>query len=76
MMSAAGKTLIVMGAILLLLGVLLLVGDKVPFLGKLPGDVRIEGKRTSFYFPVVTCILLSILLTVLLNVLARLFLRK
>lgn len=42
-------------------------------LGKLPGDIRIEGKNGSFYFPVVTSIVLSILLTIVLNVIVRLF---
>jgi hypothetical protein len=42
-------------------------------LGRLPGDIRIEGKNGSFYFPVVTSIVLSILLTIILNVVVRLF---
>ena len=42
-------------------------------LGRLPGDIRIEGKNGSFYFPVVTCIVISILLTIILNVITRFF---
>ncbi len=46
------------------MGGLFLVGGRLPFrLGRLPGDIAIEGKRGSFYFPVVTCILLSVVLT-------------
>jgi len=66
---------LVIGGILLILiggGVYLAAKFGVP-LGRLPGDIRIEGKNGSFYFPVVTSILLSILLTIILNVIARLF---
>jgi hypothetical protein len=69
-----GKMLILMGLFVLLLGLILTFAPKlrIPFLGRLPGDVRIEREGFSFYFPIVTCILLSILLTLLLNVIARL----
>ena len=60
--------------------VLILIGGGVYFaakfgipLGRLPGDIHIEGKNGSFYFPVVTSIVLSILLTIILNVIARYF---
>jgi hypothetical protein len=72
-MSAMGKALIVMGGMIVLLGVVLLLGDRVPILGHLPGDVRIERDGTSFYFPLTTCILLSIILTLVVNLVARLF---
>jgi Protein of unknown function (DUF2905) len=59
-----GKWLIVGGLILAAIGGLFLMGGRLPLrLGRLPGDIAIEGKRGSFYFPVVTCILLSIVLT-------------
>ncbi|MEI9812374.1 MAG: DUF2905 domain-containing protein [Acidobacteriota bacterium] len=55
-----GRTLIVAGVLLIVAGVLVTVGDRLPVkLGRLPGDIRIEGKHGSFYFPVVTCLLLS-----------------
>jgi hypothetical protein len=61
-----GKWLIVGGLILAAMGGLFLVGGRLPFrLGRLPGDIAIQGKRGSFYFPIVTCILLSVALTVL-----------
>jgi hypothetical protein len=75
-MSAVGKMLVLFGAALVVLGVLLWLGAKVPLLGKLPGDIRIEGRRHVLYFPIATCILLSIVLTMLLNVLGRFFLRR
>lgn len=59
-----GKALVVIGAVLALAGLLLLAGGKLPFrLGRLPGDIAYQGKAGSFYFPVVTCLLLSGLLT-------------
>lgn len=65
-MGQVAKLLIVTGALLLLVGGLLLLGSKLG-LGRLPGDLVFEGKRTSFHFPIVTSLLLSVVLTVLLN---------
>ncbi len=48
-----GKYLILSGAVLLVIGVVLTFGDKLPLLGKLPGDIKIEGKYYTLYFPVV-----------------------
>ena len=59
-----GKWLIIGGLILAAVGGLFLAGGRLPLrLGRLPGDIAVEGKRGSFYFPIVTCILLSVLLT-------------
>jgi hypothetical protein len=59
-----GKSLVVIGAVLALVGLLLVAGGKLPFRpGRLPGDIAYQGKSGSFYFPVVTCLLLSVLLT-------------
>ena len=56
-----GRILIALGAILILIGLLLTFGGKLPLrLGRLPGDFYVRGKYTSFYFPLATCILLSI----------------
>jgi hypothetical protein len=65
----AGIALIVIGAIVYGLAKL-----NIP-LGRLPGDIRIEGANGSFYFPLMTCIILSVVLTVILNLIIR-FLRK
>ena len=60
------KWLIFGGMILLALGGLLLLGSRLPLrLGRLPGDIAIHGRRGSFYFPIVTSILLSVALTLL-----------
>ena len=66
-----GKTLILLGAILMVLGVVFVLAPKIPFLGKLPGDIHLRGKNWSFSFPVVTSIVISIVLTLLLNLFWR-----
>ncbi|MDE0340938.1 MAG: DUF2905 domain-containing protein [Nitrospinae bacterium] len=66
-----GKTLILLGAVLVVLGVIFLIAPKIPFLGKLPGDIHLKGKNWSFSFPIVTSIVISIVLTLLLNLFWR-----
>ncbi len=66
-----GKTLIIFGVISILLGAAFMFADKIPFLGRLPGDIHIKREGFSFYFPVVTCIVLSIILTLLINFFSR-----
>jgi hypothetical protein len=59
-----GRSLILAGAALIVVGLLVTLGDKLPIrLGHLPGDIEIRGKNSVFYFPVVTCILLSVVLS-------------
>jgi len=64
--SQLGKLLIVIGLITAGVGVLLLAGDKIPWFGRLPGDIVYKGEKMTFYFPIVTCILISVILTVVL----------
>ena len=60
-----GRLLIALGLVLVVAGVLFSFGARLPFrLGRLPGDIYIQGKNSTFYFPLATCILLSILLSV------------
>lgn len=62
-----GKTLLAIGIVLVVAGIFLVSGAKLPFrLGRLPGDIAYQGRNGSFYFPVVTCILLSVALTLIL----------
>ena len=62
-----GKILMVLGILLVGVGALLSFSGKLPFrLGRLPGDIVHQGRNGSFYFPVVTCILLSVVLSLLL----------
>jgi hypothetical protein len=65
MMPAIGKMLIILGIILIIVGIGFLFGDKIPFIGKLPGDILIKKERFSFYFPITTSIIISIILTIL-----------
>lgn len=74
-MKSIGMLLLIVGCVTAILGMVLLVAPKIPWLGHLPGDIHYRGKNTEFYFPVVTCIVVSIVLTVLLNVVLRLFRR-
>jgi hypothetical protein len=71
MWESLGRMLLYIGAIMLVLGALMLAGGKLFGLGRLPGDIFIERGNYSFYFPIVTCILLSILLTLFLYVIRR-----
>jgi uncharacterized membrane protein YkgB len=64
-LGALGKMLILLGVLIIVIGVLLLVGEKIPWIGKLPGDIIIRKEKFSFYFPITTCIIISIILTLL-----------
>lgn len=60
-----GKVLIAAGAVLALIGLVMLLSGRIPWLGRLPGDILIERKNFTVYFPLATSILISILLTLL-----------
>lgn len=64
-MSGMGRVLMLMGAALLILGALLSFGPRLPWLGRLPGDIVIERDNFRFYFPIATSIVISIILTLL-----------
>lgn len=61
-----GKLLIAAGILLVVAGLFFLLGGKLPFLGRLPGDIRIERENFTFFFPLGTCLLLSVLISLLL----------
>jgi hypothetical protein len=65
-MPDLGKVLIVFGVVLVAVGLLLQVSGKIPWLGRLPGDIRIERENFSFYFPVTTTIVISVVLSLVL----------
>ena len=65
-MSEFGKTLVFFGLILVVVGVVLSFAGKLPWLGNLPGDITIQRERFSFYFPITTCILISVLISLVL----------
>lgn len=60
-----GKLLLGLGLLLVVLGVSILLIPKIPWLGRLPGDIFIKGDKVSFYFPITTGIIISLLLTLL-----------
>ena len=67
-----GRVLIVSGVVLVLLGLLVNLAGRLPFrLGRLPGDIYVHGKNTSFYFPLTTCILLSLIFTLVIWIFRR-----
>jgi hypothetical protein len=63
--GALGKVLILIGVFITAIGVLVLIGEKIPWIGKLPGDIIIKKEKFTFYFPITTSIIISILLTLL-----------
>jgi hypothetical protein len=64
-LGALGKLLILFGVLIVVIGLLLLVGEKIPWVGRLPGDIIIKKERFTLYFPIATSILISIILTLL-----------
>jgi len=70
-MPEIGKVLVVFGAVILLVGLALWSGFGAGWLGRLPGDIRIERGNTGFYFPIVTCVIISIVVSVLLSLFRR-----
>lgn len=70
-LEAIGKMLVFFGIFMVLFGLLFMLAGKIPFLGKLPGDIAIHTKRFLFYFPIVTSLIISLLLTVIINVIFR-----
>ena len=74
-LETVGKLLLVAGGVMVVLGGLLWLLSKVPFLGHLPGDIRIERPRFTCLIPLASSIILSIVLTLVLNIIARLLKR-
>ena len=74
-MRDLGKMLLGFGALMVLLGLILIaagnLSGKVPWLGRLPGDIQIERGSWSFYFPLATCLIISIVLTLLFSLFGR-----
>ena len=66
-----GRALIFFGVILTAFGLILLLVPKIPWLGRLPGDIFIQRERLTFYFPLVSCLIASLILSLLLWVVGR-----
>ena len=65
-MAGLGRTLIVLGLLLVVIGLVFSLAGKLPWLGRLPGDISIEREHFSFYFPLATCVLISIIVSLVL----------
>lgn len=70
-MPELGKTLIVLGIAIVVLGMLFTFGGRIPWLGNLPGDIHIQRGRFSFYFPITTCIVISAVISLVLYLFRR-----
>jgi hypothetical protein len=70
-MNEIGKSIIFIGLILVVVGVIFTLAGKVPGVGKLPGDILIKKENFSFYFPLTTCILISIIISAVMYFLGR-----
>ena len=70
-MGGIGKTLIVLGLVLVAVGVVVSLAPKIPWLGQLPGDILIKGERFTFYFPLMTSILISVIVSLVLYLFRR-----
>ena len=67
-----GRMLITLGLMLVVVGLIVTFAGRLPFrLGRLPGDIHIQGRNSSFYFPVVTCLLLSLLFSLVMWIFRR-----
>jgi dipeptide/tripeptide permease len=70
-MGGMAKSMIVLGAVLVVIGLVMLGIQKLPFSGKLPGDILIKREHFTFYFPLGTCIIISILISLLLYIVGK-----
>lgn len=70
-MPGVGRILILSGLVIIIIGLIVYHQDKIPFIGKLPGDILIKKKNFTFYFPLATSIILSILISLILYFINR-----
>jgi Protein of unknown function (DUF2905) len=69
--SSMGRALVVAGVVLVLVGLAVMLGGRIPGLGRLPGDIVVRRGNFAFHFPIVTCLLVSLLLTLLFSLFRR-----
>jgi len=70
-MAGLGKSLIIFGLIIIAFGIIITFAGKIPWLGRLPGDIQIKKENFTFYFPLATCMLVSVIVSLLLWLLKR-----
>lgn len=64
-MAEIGKMLLILGGAIFVVGLVLTLGAKLPYFGKLPGDILIKKENYSFYFPLTTCLLISLIFSII-----------
>jgi membrane protein implicated in regulation of membrane protease activity len=69
--NGLGKLLILLGGILIIIGAVIVLAGKLPWLGRLPGDIYIERRNFTFFFPLTTSVLISVILSLMLYLLSR-----
>ncbi|MDE2998294.1 MAG: DUF2905 domain-containing protein [Gemmatimonadota bacterium] len=69
--TGIGRVLMIVGILLFSVGFALWIGDRIPLSGRLPGDIVVRREGFRLYFPIVTCIVVSIVLTLVLNLISR-----
>jgi hypothetical protein len=74
-LSSLGKFLLIGAVVLAIVGILLMILGNIPFFGRLPGDIAIWRNGNTFFFPIVTCLVLSVVLTIVINVILWIFRR-
>jgi hypothetical protein len=67
-MPGIGRMLVILGVLLVIVGLGFMFADKIPYIGRLPGDIYIKREKFSFYFPLTTSIVISIILTILFSI--------
>lgn len=67
-MPAIGKLFIILGVVLVVLGLGITFADRIPYIGRLPGDIYIKREKFSFYFPIATSLIISIILTIFFSI--------
>ena len=72
-LTGIGKILLIFGGVIIVVGLLLVFSQYIPFLGKLPGDIFVKKDNFSFYFPVVTFLIISVVLTIIINLIIHFF---
>jgi hypothetical protein len=70
-MPELGRTLVLLGGLVVVVGLVLMLAPHLPWLGRLPGDIVVTRDRFTFSFPIVTCLVVSIVLTVIVNLFFR-----
>ena len=70
-LSTFGTLLIGMGILMITIGGLFVIGGKISFIGRLPGDIAIQKKNFSFYFPITTCIIISLIFSLIMWLLRK-----